>query len=1571
MRQLYFQCTLLVFVLLLSQGRAQIVVTPSAGCAPGLTNANFTYSGPSASSLTWNFGDGSPTSNLPAPQHSYLNVGSYTVTCTAVIGGTPQNFTFVVTVYPLPSGSMNAPVIAPSGCAPRSVTLSASSGNTNLNYTWAYGDNTIGSGSLSTHAYVAQGSFLPILTILDTQTGCSKAISGTAPIHVSALPSLQILSYPGTFSCSAPFTTAFSASTSVSNSPISGGGLSFNWNFGNSQTSTQMTPGNITYNTSSVYTVVLSATDNNNCTHSVSTNVSLVTPTLQVTTPSVLCVSSQMPPSPIWPYFNVTVSTSQTTTIWDMGANTPTFQFPNPNNPPPLPTSITPNTIFSYSMQYAYTTPGPKILTISVNAGTCVTTQTKTIFVEEISPAFATSPHIYTCSPSIVAHYTNFSVTNFTTPLSYTWTGQGWGSTPNQTLNTANATFTFVQGSLNPYTIYKTHKPYVHLQVRSAVGCITQTVHVYDSIRRPTALFTKNVKEGCAPLAIVFNDSSYTDWNLFPITSYTWNNGATPPVTQTGTLAPAPAANSVIPNFTYTYTTPGIYYPFLEIQTQGGCSHKSFIDTITVVNPPNIAMTLTPNLSVCAGQSVQVNLSTTNIPPPQHWHVQSGENYFSGCVSDPHPVWAYHNPGVYDFTITAYLNSCSVSIVPVQTIQVKGPAVAAYYTTNCANKKLVDFTYALRDVQNVVLNFGTGAASALSIPGSPGNTLTGTTSYSYNATGDYTASITGVNAINGCGPYTQTMLVTVREPLASFSMPSVVCQYAPLALTAVTSTDNLVGCTTGYVWTINQQTPQHFTNNIYTTQFMTTGIDTVKLRVKDVNGCEATQTQTIRVANPVPSFTFNFNPICFSQYPVQLINTTAQSPDPVNSYTWMYGPPLNTAPFPQTSSIVIGTGTQTYNFNIGSSPTQTFDVKLVARDVNGCTDSLRHKIQVNNPQAFYWAPQYTCTPGGAVTYYFQSQNTYTNYNLSFGGAIAPINTPNNSTQVNFPGAGTFTPVLTVTDNQGCTNTFSSTIGVQVYPIADFTLQTSTGLLGTSFCKQKGSSVTLSLTSVSSTFSPTYYQWDLGIPPVLPAGTNSNAGTSYTAAGTYTLKLTLMTSAPCIHTKSLVVNIYDEPEGEASIDKNPFCMGDPIMVTLRNDTAVHHWQWDFGDSQPTQVLSLPSHTTIAYNYLPTFFPLASNGELTILLTMASPFDVCKTIDTIRVKMIRVLPDFKRNNELALSDYAHCIGPGDTFSNTTISNASALSYTWSFGDGGSSFAASPQYTYTSPGNYQVQLIAKDPNVGCTNSVTKTMSVFPLPTASLSIDNLACPDSVFTITGGGVPGTLSGGITGTLSSPQSTYGLIFQPSNSFTTHATAPATTVFSLQITDVNGCSNSPVTDTIRIQTPPPSVNTVTTVIVGQTVTVNGYVGSNFNYTWTPLTTSLSCTNCSNPVSSTTVDITYTVSVIDLPLQCFEVLNTHTIKVELLSSLDVPSAFTPNGDGVNDFIGVGGWGIRKLIYFKVFNRWGQLLYESNDLDRGWDGTFNGIEQNMETYIYQASVDTYTNETLSKSGSFKLIR
>jgi gliding motility-associated-like protein len=209
-----------------------------------------------------------------------------------------------------------------------------------------------------------------------------------------------------------------------------------------------------------------------------------------------------------------------------------------------------------------------------------------------------------------------------------------------------------------------------------------------------------------------------------------------------------------------------------------------------------------------------------------------------------------------------------------------------------------------------------------------------------------------------------------------------------------------------------------------------------------------------------------------------------------------------------------------------------------------------------------------------------------------------------------------------------------------------------------------------------------------------------------------------------------------------------------------------------------------------------------------------------------------------------------------------------------------------------------------------------------------------------------------------------------NSASTSVNASVTTGYSLQVLNLFGCKNTSNIEYVYVQPPAPTVRWDTTVIIGQMSVLNSNLGNNYSYTWSPIF-DLNCVNCFNPTSTTTTNITYSVEVED-NLKCFRVINTYTVFVDPQTTIDVPSAFTPNGDGVNDVIYVDGWGIKKLNYFRIFNRWGQLLFESNDIKVGWDGTYNGVPQNMETYVYQVSAETYIQDkSLQKSSNFRLIR
>jgi gliding motility-associated-like protein len=89
------------------------------------------------------------------------------------------------------------------------------------------------------------------------------------------------------------------------------------------------------------------------------------------------------------------------------------------------------------------------------------------------------------------------------------------------------------------------------------------------------------------------------------------------------------------------------------------------------------------------------------------------------------------------------------------------------------------------------------------------------------------------------------------------------------------------------------------------------------------------------------------------------------------------------------------------------------------------------------------------------------------------------------------------------------------------------------------------------------------------------------------------------------------------------------------------------------------------------------------------------------------------------------------------------------------------------------------------------------------------------------------------------------------------------------------------------------------------------------------------------------------------------------------LGVPDAFTPNGDQVNDIIKVDGWGIKKLLEFRIFNRWGNEVFYTDDINTGWDGYLDGKLQSQGTYMYIIKAEMWDDNITTLQGSFSLLR
>ena len=539
--------------------------------------------------------------------------------------------------------------------------------------------------------------------------------------------------------------------------------------------------------------------------------------------------------------------------------------------------------------------------------------------------------------------------------------------------------------------------------------------------------------------------------------------------------------------------------------------------------------------------------------------------------------------------------------------------------------------------------------------------------------------------------------------------------------------------------------------------------------------------------------------------------------------------------------------------------------------------------------------------------------------------------------------GIFNVTLTVVDSVGCTGTQTiNQLAVQGYPIAGFT---STGDTSTTLCYP----IQLNFTDTSQNGQLTRY-WDLGTgAPVQPTQT---VGTLFDQPGTYDVSLVVQSSFGCRDTIIRTFNV-EGPKGDFTINKNAICKGDSILFTIFDTSDVAYYTWDFGDGTGTNQISPVTHT---YNFHP------PSGQTVASLVMWSTDSACAASVQKPITIQRVIADFERNDETSLLDTAHCLGTTDAFTNTSIG---ADQWNWNFGNGENFVGQNPSSVYyDTAGLYTITLAVRDQTLGCVDTIRKNIEVFSNPIVT-AIGGAICEEATIELA------------TTLISNVPANY--VWSPSESLSDSSIAnpiaapTVTTSYQVVVTDTNNCLDT-ATAVVTVFNRPPSIDWDTLIVIGQEVTLDVSLGSGYSYVWTP-TEGLSCANCGIVVAQPLVDTDYTVVVTDSG-GCFSVPSYYRFEVKPETTIDVPTAFTPNGDGNNDLIFVRGWGIKSLIEFKVYNRWGQLVFETSDIKQGWDGYFNGKQQNNDTYTYHAVVETWlvvngANTIKEKTGAFNLVR
>jgi len=261
-------------------------------------------------------------------------------------------------------------------------------------------------------------------------------------------------------------------------------------------------------------------------------------------------------------------------------------------------------------------------------------------------------------------------------------------------------------------------------------------------------------------------------------------------------------------------------------------------------------------------------------------------------------------------------------------------------------------------------------------------------------------------------------------------------------------------------------------------------------------------------------------------------------------------------------------------------------------------------------------------------------------------------------------------------------------------------------------------------------------------------------------------------------------------------------------------------------------------------------------------------------------------------------------------------------------------------------------------CTGKDTIVVNVNQAPIPDAGPDVEICYGQDYTLQG-------SGGVQ-FLWSPSSTLsnGALPNPLS------TPQQTTIYSLNVVDANGCTSLTPDKMQLTVTPPIIVKTVpsdTVVFAGDQFQLLATSGAT-NYSWGP-TAGLSNPFIPNPVLTVTSDVTF--NIIATTAAGCRGDGTVTVKVFKGPEIYMPTGFTPNGDGKNDKFKPFTVGITKLNYFRVYNRWGRLIFSSETLNDGWDGRIGGVDQSIGTFVWMVQGVARDGKVITKKGTVTLIR
>ena len=555
-------------------------------------------------------------------------------------------------------------------------------------------------------------------------------------------------------------------------------------------------------------------------------------------------------------------------------------------------------------------------------------------------------------------------------------------------------------------------------------------------------------------------------------------------------------------------------------------------------------------------------------------------------------------------------------------------------------------------------------------------------------------------------------------------------------------------------------------------------------------------------------------------------------------------------------------------------------------------------------------------------------------------------------------------------------------------------------------------LTLNFKNLTASSLITSYEWDFGSP------TNTgNVSTipeptfTYSAPGNYPVRLITNKGQLCSDTAYSIAKVFPGFTSDFTVQQS--CLAVPYIFTDISKTVfgtISKWKWDFGNTNATNDTARTSSASYVYN---------QKGNYTASLIVTNSIGCVDTV--VKNIVVDDKPFLKVTNDTLICtlDNLQLLAQGTgTFRwspNTNINNINI---------------ANPIVKPTVPTRYTVTLTQAP---GCINTASVFVDVKPFvsldagrdtticlgdsirlnplsdgliykwsPTGTISNVNIKQPwarpttttrYSVFATIGGcqandgfvvttvPYPLAYAGRDTiicfGDQAQLRATGGeqYLWYPANTLNNNtfqdpiATPYESTIYEVGVYENKGCPK-PTYDSVLVSVVPPVkafAGNDTAVVIGQPMQLLAFGGVQFQ--WNP-SSFLNNPLIFNPIAKLNDDIVYIVKV-STKEGCFAY---DTVKVKVYKTppeIFIPTAFTPNGDGLNDNLIPIPVGIVKIIYFKVYNRYGEMVFTTEEIGKGWNGVYKGRDQGNESFVWHVLGIDYLGKPLFKKGQSTLIR